>query len=402
MADTARTLTALQTLFADNSSGAISEQDLRDFLVTALPENEVDVRSYGAKWDGTTDDASAVQDALDAVSGAGVVTLPPGTGIIGTALVCKSGVTLRGAGVDVTTIKVKDSADVSAITVGSGITRACIRDLTIDGNKANQTDAVHGIACQGDTQTMITNVRVTSCKGDGIRATSNTDVAVIGCISTANAMRGIELTNVTGARIEGNLVTSNGTHGIDVDFQTSNAIVVGNKSLSNTSTGIFVEEGTDDVTVAGNTSNSNGTYGIAVASATNGRTTERVTISGNICRANTQSGILVAATTASGAVCRDVTVVGNVCMENDQGDTGHHGILISCVVGGTCENIIISSNRCGDRQGEATQTYGLGIGANTGEILVVGNDFSDNVTGGVDNGGSNVTIRSNIGVEDSA
>ncbi len=36
MADTVRTLSALQTLLADNSAGAISEQDLRDFLVSAL------------------------------------------------------------------------------------------------------------------------------------------------------------------------------------------------------------------------------------------------------------------------------------------------------------------------------------------------------------------------------
>jgi len=36
MSDTVRTLAALQTLFADNSSKAISAQDLRDFLVSAM------------------------------------------------------------------------------------------------------------------------------------------------------------------------------------------------------------------------------------------------------------------------------------------------------------------------------------------------------------------------------
>ena len=36
MADTARSVAALQTLLADNSSGAISAQDVRDFLVSAL------------------------------------------------------------------------------------------------------------------------------------------------------------------------------------------------------------------------------------------------------------------------------------------------------------------------------------------------------------------------------
>jgi hypothetical protein len=36
MSDTQRTLTALQTLLADNTVGAISPQDLRDLLVSAL------------------------------------------------------------------------------------------------------------------------------------------------------------------------------------------------------------------------------------------------------------------------------------------------------------------------------------------------------------------------------
>lgn len=38
MVDTQRTLSALQTLFADNTSGDISPQDLRDFLVSAEPD----------------------------------------------------------------------------------------------------------------------------------------------------------------------------------------------------------------------------------------------------------------------------------------------------------------------------------------------------------------------------
>ena len=45
MADTPRTLDALQTLFADNASGLISEQDLRDFLVSVHPQLYLILRS---------------------------------------------------------------------------------------------------------------------------------------------------------------------------------------------------------------------------------------------------------------------------------------------------------------------------------------------------------------------
>jgi len=49
MADTPRTRAALQTLLADNNSGEISAQDLRDFLVTALPAEFVNEYDFWAQ-----------------------------------------------------------------------------------------------------------------------------------------------------------------------------------------------------------------------------------------------------------------------------------------------------------------------------------------------------------------
>ena len=46
MADTQRTRSALQTLFADNVTGQISAQDLRDFLVTAMQEEFVNANDF--------------------------------------------------------------------------------------------------------------------------------------------------------------------------------------------------------------------------------------------------------------------------------------------------------------------------------------------------------------------
>ena len=50
MADTARTRAALVTLLADNSTGAISAQDLRDFLASvAISSDPQDVKVYRAR-----------------------------------------------------------------------------------------------------------------------------------------------------------------------------------------------------------------------------------------------------------------------------------------------------------------------------------------------------------------
>lgn len=48
MPDTRRTLSALQTLLADNTSGDISAQDARDVLVSEHPENTVQTSAYAS------------------------------------------------------------------------------------------------------------------------------------------------------------------------------------------------------------------------------------------------------------------------------------------------------------------------------------------------------------------
>ncbi len=79
MADTVRTLAALQALLPDNSAGDISAQDARDVLVSTFPP-VFNVRAYGATGDGSTDDTAAVQAAIDAcvAAGGGTVYFPAG------------------------------------------------------------------------------------------------------------------------------------------------------------------------------------------------------------------------------------------------------------------------------------------------------------------------------------
>jgi hypothetical protein len=68
MADTRRTLSALQTLLANNSTGDISAQDLRDMLVSCFPTGQrllaTQTASNSASLDFTTRNASFESGAL--------------------------------------------------------------------------------------------------------------------------------------------------------------------------------------------------------------------------------------------------------------------------------------------------------------------------------------------------
>ena len=106
------------------------------------------VKDYGAKGDGETDDAKAIQEAIDAANtaGGGVVLVPAGIYIVGTTLVIENNITVAGQG-EASVIKLKDGANVDVLTtarygkgdVTAGARDFLLRDFAIDGNKANQT-----------------------------------------------------------------------------------------------------------------------------------------------------------------------------------------------------------------------------------------------------------------------
>lgn len=112
------------------------------------------VKDYSAVGNGTTDDTAAIASTLTAASAnGGIVFFPPGTYLTGTQTLLTN-VTLAGAGPSATVLKLRNganadllSANTSLINIGAaygasstgGIFRWGIRNMTLDGNRANQT-----------------------------------------------------------------------------------------------------------------------------------------------------------------------------------------------------------------------------------------------------------------------
>lgn len=173
---------------------ASDRNNVQDAIV-ALQKNAqvvVNVKTFqaaGAKGDGSTDDTTAIQAALDACrsAGGGIVYFPQGTymlsmatrtgGFAGNAcaLMYGANTTILGAGAGATSLKLRNSQQG---TTGLGSNNAAIfspynvsqeqvtfADFTVDGNGGNQSDQHHGIYVWRQRGVRLFRVRAMNCRG---------------------------------------------------------------------------------------------------------------------------------------------------------------------------------------------------------------------------------------------
>lgn len=150
------------------------------------------VGEYGAVGDGTTNDTTAIQTAIDAAAaaGGGTVVIPAGTWSVN-QLTLKTRVHLTGAGQKATTLKLRSGQDTPVLKTyvsPDGIISNAfwwqISHLGIDGNRAAQTTGTnaHGIEVvlnplyaaatndlDFDPDGRIHDVTIQFCRGSGYR-----------------------------------------------------------------------------------------------------------------------------------------------------------------------------------------------------------------------------------------
>jgi hypothetical protein len=199
--------------------------------------------AFGAKCDGSTDDATAFNNAIAAVNsaGGGVVSVPTGTCVVGSPVVMKTTVTLQGNGRTATVIQGKNATTGAIIqtlnfatltgtnTVG-GPFKWGLRDITIDGNKANRASGDNFDIYAYDY--ILFNVDSRNAPGAGIYSEWSTSTATP-VASGGDGMEAI-LMNVRSFAAGANGITWNGPHdsrfvdvlsfnnvGFGIDFGTS-------------------------------------------------------------------------------------------------------------------------------------------------------------------------------------
>jgi hypothetical protein len=407
----------------------------------------LNVTDFGAKWDGTTDDLTATQAAINAVSaaGGGIVQLPPGTGLWSSSPTLQSGVWLRGSGKYATTVKLKNGANVTVLYSGN-LSNAIVSDLTIDGNRANQTAGTSdGISFGVCSNITIFNVVVKNCRTRGIAFDNVDDSLITACqVSScgsiaAGSLASIEVKNGSDrVRIIGNTVDTPFWHGIGcggtgcvvannvvrktgdqeaiciATSSSTDTLVQGNYCFSSMTGGNCIDIGDSvNCTIEANVC-VGGRTGIDWDSATTVDRGNRNSIVGNICHGCAIYGIAAAGANVAGNGL-DATIVGNmvsfcgggIALDSIQNGVIAHNTVKNSLNGGSSgillastnkasSGLVVSGNRCYDDQGTKTQANGIKTQGSCTNNTFIGNDVNGNLTIGMSLVGTNI-VRYNTG-----
>lgn len=378
------------------------------------------VAAFGARGDGVTDDARAIQAALDAAAGAGsgIVSFPSGIYQIGTLLYYPSSVTIQGAGSASTTIRNTTTRGGNQLMLApafagpgvAGMVNVTIADLTFDqradayGEQNNQYAlSVDGTANCLITRCVFTNVQ-TLAVWSGSHGTVTTDHTIDSCHVTDSNGGGFSYFGASsGFTIHNNLIerTKDDAIAIQDDAATGayphDATISGNtirdctqqNFLGSTANGINCFGG-HRVRILDNTIAAVYASGIAVLHGAS-RPATYITVEGN--RVSSAGAPAVAGVPGHGIHlwgAQVVDVIANVI-------TGSHyaAIFVEPGPSGT-DSVRIDYCTTSDNP------YGIGFGGgNVTTIIVTDNAFENNMKGATD--GSyplSGSFRGNSGLQD--
>ena len=355
-----------------------------------------DYQCNGAKDDLT------IQAAIDALPPrGGKVLLLDGTYAIEGSVALASNMILSGHGWG-TILKLRDNVGVKWGILHykpGGISGTVIRDLMVDGNRANNASGmVLGMNIHNSSDVKVTNVKVTgtnkigmyfdNCTDCRIELCTATDFTLAGYYFAAGSKRcallnsrahgnrddyGVRLTSV-GAQHNEDIVVMGNTFrnslvGVYIESNNRRIIVANNLCLDNAGSGVHVRTDPGDtpehITVSQNNIANNGWHGIVLSRLHGGK------ICGNTICNNDYDGMRLSA-------CDDCLVSNNVIEGNSQGADGKFsGIALA-----GSKRVHISGGIIRRGTGAKKQKYGVLIDADCRDCTVREADLHSSGTAG--------------------
>ena len=213
------------------------------------------VRDYGAKGDGGTDDAVAIQAAITAAAGVGAVYLPSGTYLVNNSCKLPSHSRIYGDG-DASIITpgpsfLSSGRPAPLEATGAGFSNIVIEHLNVQGSTTNAHGA-HNISLQSTTTLSNIIVRdLTSCNAGSTGVliycvTTGSDILIDNVEASNNANDGVEVCSVgliSNCTIVNCHCNNNARSGIDLASNCNQVIVSNNQCVGNALFGIYTDGG---------------------------------------------------------------------------------------------------------------------------------------------------------------
>jgi hypothetical protein len=418
------------TLHMHKIGDGTSEWDELPFVES----NNTNVISYGATGDGVTDDTTAIQAAIDYVNNSGGVCYVPEGTFIASVLTLKSGVTLMGAGKNITILKQKDGSNQDFIHNSANTdTFYGIKNLTVDGNYTEQSAGAGIVFCGDDV--IIDNCEIKNCEMYGVLLCDGNRHNIANCYIHHNTNIGLFVgsadTAIYDVSIFANKIEYNDSHGILIG-NTSTTIAqrvhVTNCWLNNNGAndggggGVWAVDGSSNVIISGCTVYNNDGDNIGIAGCVGYTVVNNNTfgadgpswdpansgiaisaasiygiVKGNRCYSNSACGIIIRGQSIG------LLVALNYCYNNSQHGAGEFsGIQVDTIAPDTDsgDGIIIEANMCFDDQATKLQAYGIKIDTNADSVICKNNMVVGNLTAGILNNAAStdlVRVTDNLG-----
>jgi parallel beta-helix repeat protein len=410
--------------------GASTEIDLQTHTRIHVPSfsalansGMIDAKDFGASGDGSTDDTSALQAAIDAAAKAKQkLTIPPGNYLVTRSLQARSGLAIWAFGATlVTSIADLGNSGLNVPTLNiDGVRNVEVSGLAIDGQKSlyPHTEYKAGICINNSSAITIEDCDLYDCKGDGLICFSqspgqrNRNIVVRNTTCRRNYRLGCAITDLTRGRfLDCVFAKSLGTSpmaGVDIEPDRDSAWISdiefhrcqfsGNGSTSgDDGAGITIDlheaptnpqEGIHfyDCSIRANMIMGailyhsrdigfhdcrvfdNGSSGIAIA-----QTSRNILVEGGLIASNKTQGITAirdAGYRLNALEVRGVTIENNSQAAPDEYD----GIQLS----GSCQDIQIHDNTI-----TGSHRYGVWVGSSVTNVSLDGNDLRGNSVGPV-------------------
>lgn len=255
----------------DARKGRKSLKEFNDYIeskINILRMEKINVKDFGAKGDGVTDDTNAIQDAIDSVANGsqGTILIPVGNYIISNTIMLKNYITLKGMGMS-SQLTLKPSSSIECMI--SNITHTDmneleihITDLLLWGSKESSSSG--GITLKGTYFSSVERCKIANFSGNGITVTNgavyNNTNKIQDCFVYGNDGHGIFAEGGEDFHIQGGDIGKNKLD--NVQLWTPSSSVFGVKAIWGSVEGSGVAVYTDNVQITSSNIEGNGKFGV--------------------------------------------------------------------------------------------------------------------------------------------